>query len=140
MISELGFNTRWKESLLMKDIGPAKQILGMKVIIYHSKKLIWLSQEKYTEKALKRFNMDKAKPVSVPLAEHFKLSTMQCPTSEEEKERDEQSALFFYGRKPNVCHNLHRTRYCPCSWCCESILVQSWRRTLECSEVDIEIF
>jgi len=31
--------------------------------------------------------MDKARPVSVPLAEHFKLSTMQCPTSEEEKKK-----------------------------------------------------
>jgi len=29
--------------------------------------------------------MNKEKPVSVPLAEHFKLNTMQCPTSEEEK-------------------------------------------------------
>jgi len=76
VISELGSNRRWKDSLLLKDLGPAKQILGMKVIRDHSKKLIWLSQEKYIEKALKRFNMDKAKPVSVPLAKHFKLSTM----------------------------------------------------------------
>jgi len=29
--------------------------------------------------------MDKGKPVSVSFAEHFKLSTMQCPTSEKEK-------------------------------------------------------
>ena len=73
------------KSFAMKDIGPAKQILGMKVIRDCSKKLIWLSQEKYIEKVLKRFNMDKAKPVSVPLAKHFKLSTMQCSTNEEEK-------------------------------------------------------
>ena len=52
---------------------------------HHSKKLIWLSQEKYIEKVLKRFNMDKAKPVNVSLVGHFKLSTMQCPTSEEKK-------------------------------------------------------
>jgi len=29
--------------------------------------------------------MDKTKPVSIPLAEHLKLSTMQCPNNEEEK-------------------------------------------------------
>jgi len=85
VVSEFGSNTRWKELLLVKDLGPAKQISGMKVIRDRSKKLIWLSQEKYIEKALKRFNMDKAKLVSGPLAEHLKLSTMQCMTSEEEK-------------------------------------------------------
>jgi len=69
----------------MKDLDLAKKIVGMKVIKDCSKKLIWLSQEKCIEKALKRFNMDKAKLVSVPLPEHFKLSTMQCPTNEEEK-------------------------------------------------------
>ena len=29
--------------------------------------------------------MDKAKPVNCPLAGHFKLSSSQCPTSDEEK-------------------------------------------------------
>ena len=73
------------KSFAMKDLGPTKHNLGMKVIRDCSKKLIWPSQEKYIEKVLKTFNMDKAKPVSVPLAEHFQLSTMQCSTSEEEK-------------------------------------------------------
>ena len=40
---------------------------------------IWLTQEKYIEKVLERFNMDKAKPVSTPLTSHFKLSLNQCP-------------------------------------------------------------
>jgi len=30
--------------------------------------------------------MHNAKPVHVPLPEHFKLSKMQCPKNEEEKE------------------------------------------------------
>ena len=29
--------------------------------------------------------MDKAKPANCPLAGHFKLSSSQCPTSDEEK-------------------------------------------------------
>jgi len=80
-----GLENASSKSFVMKDLGPAKQILGMKVIRDRSKKLIWLSQEKYIEKVLKRFNMDKAKHVSVPLAKHSKLSTMKSPTSEEEK-------------------------------------------------------
>jgi len=42
----------------------------MKVNKDYSKKLISMSQEKYIEKVLKRFNVNKKKPVSVPLAEH----------------------------------------------------------------------
>ncbi|KAF3661587.1 hypothetical protein FXO38_11598 [Capsicum annuum] len=52
---------------------------------YKNKKL-WLSQEKYIQKVLQRFNMDKAKVVSTPLAMHFKLSMKQCPSSDDEKE------------------------------------------------------
>ena len=70
----------------MKDLGPAKQILGMKIVRDRKEKLIWLSQESYIEKVLERFNMNKAKPVGCPLAGHFKLSSNQCPTSEKDKE------------------------------------------------------
>jgi len=87
--------------------------------------------------------MNKAKPVNVPLVEHFKLRTMQCPTSEEEKKemsRVPYCTLFSRGRKSTVYHDLHKTKYCPCSWCCASILVQSWQRALECSEMGIKIF
>jgi len=36
-------------------------------------------------KLLKRFNMHRAKPISTPLAGHFKLSIKQNPTREKEK-------------------------------------------------------
>lgn len=74
------------KSFAMKDMGPAQQILGMKISRDRKNSRLWLSQEAYIEKALDRFNMSKAKPVISPLAGHFKLSTKQCPTSEEEKE------------------------------------------------------
>ena len=48
--------------------------------------MLWISQEDYIEKVLERFNMHNAKPVHVPLPGHFKLSKMQCPKNEEEKE------------------------------------------------------
>lgn len=74
------------KSFAMKDLGPAKQILGMEIVRDRKKGQICLSQEKYIEKILERFNMKNAKPVSCPLAGHFKLSKNQCPTSEKEKE------------------------------------------------------
>ena len=74
------------KSFAMKDLGLANQILGMKIVRDRSKRLLWLSQEKYIEKVLKRFNMDNAKQVNVPLAGHMKLSKRHSPTSEEEKQ------------------------------------------------------
>ncbi|GKV38176.1 hypothetical protein SLEP1_g46114 [Rubroshorea leprosula] len=76
--------TDLSKSFSMKDLGPANQILGMKIFRDRKNKKLWLSQEKYIEKVLDRFNMSKAKPVGTPLAGHFKLSTEQCPASKEE--------------------------------------------------------
>ncbi|GKV38830.1 hypothetical protein SLEP1_g46695 [Rubroshorea leprosula] len=67
--------TDLSKSFSMKDLGPAKQILRMKIFRDRKSKKLWLSQEKYIEKVLDRFNMSKAKPVGTPLAGHFKLST-----------------------------------------------------------------
>ena len=53
-------------------------------------KKLWLSQEKYIQKVLRRFNMDKAKVVSTHLSMHFKLSTRHCPSSDGEKENIKQ--------------------------------------------------
>lgn len=73
------------KSFAMKDLGPVKQILGMKITRDRQNGKLWLSQEKYIEKVLDRFNMSKAKEISTPLAGHFKLNINQCPLSEKEK-------------------------------------------------------
>lgn len=78
------------ESFDMKDLGPVKKILGMQILRDRKKGKLWLSQENYIEKVLERFNMDKAKSVSCPLAAHFKLSKSQSPSSEEEREEMEK--------------------------------------------------
>ncbi|CAL2228538.1 unnamed protein product [Prunus armeniaca] len=62
----------------MKDLGSAQKILGMDIRRDRS----W-------------FNMMDCKPVSTPLAEHFKLSAQECPFTEEEKE--EMSKVPFAG-------------------------------------------
>ena len=46
-----------------------------------------LTQKQYLKKVLQRFDMsEKTKPVSTPLAPHFKFSASQCPKTEEERE------------------------------------------------------
>ena len=44
------------------------------------------SQEKYVEKILVRFEMNKKNPMNVPLASHFNLSSGLCLSSVEEKD------------------------------------------------------
>ena len=51
------------KSFAMKDLGPTKPILGMHIVQDKTKKVSWLSQEKYLMKILERFNMSKAKLV-----------------------------------------------------------------------------
>jgi hypothetical protein len=77
------------KSFDMKDLGPAQQILGMQIIHDRKAKKVWMSQEKYVERVLERFNMKNAKPVSTPLANHFKLSRNSCPCTEEENKEME---------------------------------------------------
>jgi len=59
----------------MKDLGETNKILGMKITRDRGSDRLWLSQENYVLKVLERFNMTKARPVTTPLAHHFKLSS-----------------------------------------------------------------
>jgi hypothetical protein len=70
----------------MKDLGAAKQILGMRINRDKQKGTLQLSQEEYIDRILKRFSMSNAKPVSTPLASYFRLSKDQSPKTEEEKD------------------------------------------------------
>lgn len=57
----------------------------MKIKHDRKNKRLWLSQEKYIERVLEKFNMKDAKPMSTPLSTHFKLSDKLSPTRNEEK-------------------------------------------------------
>ena len=67
----------------MKDLGAAKQILGMRIKRDTNSRTLLLSQDKYINKVLSRFNMQNAKVVSTPLGVHFRLSKEQSPKTEE---------------------------------------------------------
>ena len=60
-------------SFAMKELGAAKQNLGMRITRDRKNLKLTLSQSEYIEKVLKRFNTQNAKPISIPLASHFKL-------------------------------------------------------------------
>ncbi|KAG8477010.1 hypothetical protein CXB51_030151 [Gossypium anomalum] len=74
------------EEFDMKDFGPAKKILGMEILRDRKVSKLYLSQKGYIEKVLCRFNMQSAKPVSTPLAAHFRLSSALSPQSDDEIE------------------------------------------------------
>ena len=71
-------------SYALKDLGAAKQILGMRITRDRKNRKLTLSQSEYIEKVLERFRMQDAKLVSTPLANHFKLTKEMCPKTQEE--------------------------------------------------------
>ncbi|KAE8732732.1 hypothetical protein F3Y22_tig00001750pilonHSYRG00022 [Hibiscus syriacus] len=82
----IGLKTLLSQEFDMKDLGAAKKILGMEICRDRDSRKLRLSQRGYVEKMLERFAMSSAKPVSTPLANHFKLSSEQCPKTDKEAE------------------------------------------------------
>ena len=71
----------------MKDLGEAAYILGIKIYRDRSRRLIGLSQSTYLDKILKKFNMDQSKKGFLPVLQGVRLSTTQCPTTAEDREK-----------------------------------------------------
>ncbi|KAI3767934.1 hypothetical protein L2E82_18363 [Cichorium intybus] len=71
----------------MKDLGAAKQILGMSIARNRVTGTLKLSQTKYIKKVLEKFSMADAKARSTPLGSQLKLSKKQSPKTEEDKEQ-----------------------------------------------------
>ncbi|KAH9646639.1 hypothetical protein KPL70_024932 [Citrus sinensis] len=68
----------------MKDLGPAKKILGMQLHRDRKVGTLFLSQEEYIRRVIDKFGMANSKPVQTPLAPHFRLSDQLCPKTEAE--------------------------------------------------------
>lgn len=77
----------------MKDLGPAKKILGMEITRNRKELRLELSQCDYIEKVLKLFQMEKAKPVKTPIGILFKLKSA---TDKELKEQSEAMSKVPY--------------------------------------------
>ena len=69
----------------MKDLGATNLILGMEIKRNRTDRKLWLNQRKYIETILHMFNMQECKLVKVPISVGVRLSTEQCPKTQEEE-------------------------------------------------------
>lgn len=88
----------------MKELGHARRILGMEICRGRAKGVLTLSQKSYIEKVLPRFNMTKAKVVTTPIGQHFKLSSSQSPQNE--KERSEMDCIPYESSVGSIMYNM----------------------------------
>ena len=99
----------------MKDLGEASYILGIKIYRDRSKRMLGLSQSRYIDLILKRFNMEASKKGYLSVSYGICLSKKMCPkTPEERKRMNEISYASAVGSimyamlctKPNVAYAL----------------------------------
>ncbi|KAH9784304.1 hypothetical protein KPL71_009603 [Citrus sinensis] len=77
--------TQLNQEFEMKDLGEVKKIIGMKIYKDRARSKVSLSQKQYLKKVLQQFGItEQTKPVSTPLASHFKLSAQLSPSTDEE--------------------------------------------------------
>ena len=79
--------------------------------------------------------MQNAKPVTTPLAAHFRLSSALCPQSDEEVDymsRVPHSSVMGSLMYAMVCSRLDGL----CSKCNQQVYGKTWQGTLESSSVD----
>ena len=63
----------------MKDLRESRKILGIDLNRNRDQSSLSISQATNCEKLVKRFNLSEAKPVTIPIAQHFKLSSASSP-------------------------------------------------------------
>jgi len=73
-----------ENSFAKKDLVVENKILGMRITRDRKIHNLTLSESDYIENVLEIFNMYNAKPISTPLASHFKLRKGLCPKTQEE--------------------------------------------------------
>ncbi|XP_059301795.1 retrovirus-related Pol polyprotein from transposon TNT 1-94 [Lycium ferocissimum] len=89
------------KSFAMKDLGHAKQILGMRITRSRDERKLYLSQERYIERVLERFNMKNAKWVSTPLPGH-RNEQRDVSYNNGGKRENGQDSLFLCRRKFDI--------------------------------------
>ncbi|GJU57974.1 retrovirus-related pol polyprotein from transposon TNT 1-94 [Tanacetum coccineum] len=68
------FTSRSLHQFDIKELGPAKKILGMEIIRDKGSRTLKVSQSGYVQKILNNYRVDNGKLVSVPLGAHFKVT------------------------------------------------------------------
>lgn len=106
----------------MKDLGEVHFCLGIQVFRNRHERSIRISQAKYVENILKRFNMLESKPIGTPLDANYKLTKEMSPVSEKEAEEMRsvpyQSAIgslmyAMLGTRPDIAYAVGAvSQYC----------------------------
>jgi hypothetical protein len=69
---------------------------------------LWLSQYKYVEKILMRFDMNDVRPIRIPLDFHFNISLGFCPSNDNEK--DYMSRVSYANAVGSLMYEMVSTR------------------------------
>ena len=93
-----------KNEFKICDLGEMKYFIGME--IYQSKDGIFICQKKYAEDILKKFKMEKCKPIATPLEANLKLSKEDGYASTDEKQFRSLvgSLLYLTATRPDLMY------------------------------------
>lgn len=100
--------TDLKAMFEMKDLGNAMRIHGVDIIRNRCEEVLWLSQHGYIQKILRKFRMDEAREMAVPLAQYFKLSEEHKPRTM--KEEKEMSQVLYANAVGSIMYTMICTR------------------------------
>jgi hypothetical protein len=100
--------TSLKKSFLMKDLGEAAYVLGIKIYRDRSNRLIGLSQGTYIDKILNRFNMQNSKKGFLPMSHDITLRKSQCPMTPDEQKK--MSAIPYASAIGSIMYAMLCTR------------------------------
>ena len=92
----------------IKDLGPTAKILGMQIKRDKHAKTLFLTQSGYLKRVVSRFRMVNSKPVTTPVAAHFKLSKQQEP--EEEADIDHMRRIPYSSAVGSIMYAMVCTR------------------------------
>ena len=68
----------------MKDLGQAHFVLGIEIIRDRTTRTLSISQQRYIDNVLRRYNMQDSRPISTPMELKAKLTKSQSPQTEAE--------------------------------------------------------
>ena len=97
----------------MKDLGEPKQLLGLNISRDRAAGKIWLDQNSYVSKVIKKYGMEDCKPTSTPYDPSNKLSRDMMPQNEEEAKemknvpyREAVGSLLYVsqGTRPDIAY------------------------------------
>ena len=131
--------SRLAEEFNMKDLGPAKKILGMEILRDRNERTLRLSQEAYVKKVLARFGMEGCKTRFDTIGATFQIVSIDVAYYRSGKSLYGQGTVCKCSGKPNVCYGVHKARFGASSWSCQSIYGKSWQATLASHQMDTEV-